>query len=86
MELAMAIMMVLGIFVGIPAVIGFTIGGAFILADRRARRAEQAQSETEAVTATEDMLASAQREQPAEAVGHQKTAKTLEVAGPTKSK
>lgn len=41
MELALAIMMVLGIFVGIPAVIGFTIAGAYIWSDRRVRRATQ---------------------------------------------
>ena len=44
METALAILMVLGIFVGIPAVIGFTIAGIFIFSDRRARRAERAKA------------------------------------------
>ena len=42
MELALAAMMVLGIFVGIPAVIGFAIAGAYIWKDRQIRRAERA--------------------------------------------
>jgi len=40
MELALAMLMVLGIFVGIPALIGFAIVGTYILRDRRARRTE----------------------------------------------
>jgi len=51
METTLAILMVLGIFVGIPAVIGLAIGGAFILADRRARIAKQAKAREEATTA-----------------------------------
>ena len=41
METTLAILMVLGIFVGIPAVIGFAIAGAHILADRRAAEVKQ---------------------------------------------
>jgi hypothetical protein len=41
MEATLAILMVLGIFVGIPAVIGLAIAGTHIFADRRARRAER---------------------------------------------
>ena len=42
METTLAILMVLGIFIGIPVVIGFAIGGIFLLSDRRAVRAERA--------------------------------------------
>lgn len=40
MELTLAILMVLGIFVGIPALIGFAIAGVFILQGRRVRQVE----------------------------------------------
>jgi len=42
METTLGILMVLGIFIGIPAVIGFAIAGVYITSDRRARRAERA--------------------------------------------
>ena len=80
METTLAILMVLGIFVGIPTVIGFAIAGMYILSNRRAHRAERAQSVAEAIAAAEDMVAEAQRKQPAEAVSHQKTTKTAKVA------
>ncbi len=60
METILAILMVLGIFIGIPAVIGFTIVWLYILSDRRTRRAERAKA-VESIT-------EAQPEQPAEAV------------------
>ena len=41
METTLAILMVLGIFIGIPAVIGFAIAGVYILGDRRTARAER---------------------------------------------
>jgi len=41
METTLAILMVLGIFVGIPAVIGSSIAGIYILSARRAVRAER---------------------------------------------
>ena len=44
METALAILMVLGIFVGIPALVGFAIAGVYILSDRRVRRAERAKA------------------------------------------
>ena len=80
METTLALLMLLGIFVGIPVVIGFAIAGMYILSDSRARRAERAQSMIDAIAATEDMVAEAQREQTAEAVGQQKTTKTAKVA------
>jgi len=40
MEATLVILMVLGIFVAIPAVIGFIIVGAFVVANRRAERAK----------------------------------------------
>jgi hypothetical protein len=49
MELALVIMMALGIFVAIPAVIGFTIAGIYILRDRRVCRMERARAVAEAV-------------------------------------
>ena len=44
METTLAILMVLGIFVGIPAVIGLAIGGAYILRDRQVRKAGRARA------------------------------------------
>lgn len=38
MEMALAILMVLGIFVGIPAIIGFAISGVYFLNDRQVRK------------------------------------------------
>ena len=62
METTLAILMVLGIFVGIPALIGFAIAGTYMLSDRRVRRAQRAK-------AVEEMVAEALTEQPAEAQG-----------------
>ena len=73
METTLAVLMVLGIFVGIPAIIGFSIAGVYVLSDRRARRAERAQSVAEAIAAAEDMVAETQREQAAQATADQKT-------------
>lgn len=50
METTLAILMVLGIFVGIPAVIGFAVAGVYIMSDRRARRAERAKALAGATT------------------------------------
>ena len=50
METALAILMVLGIFIGIPTVIGFAIGGVYIMSSRRARRTERATAPTKAET------------------------------------
>ncbi|MFC2010964.1 hypothetical protein ACFLUR_01570 [Chloroflexota bacterium] len=47
METTLAILMVLGIYVGIPAIIGLVIAGAYTLAAHRVQRAEQ---KAEAVT------------------------------------
>lgn len=44
MELTLAILMVLGIFVGIPAVIGFAVAGVYVLGARQAKRAERVQT------------------------------------------
>ena len=54
MELTLAILMVLGIFVGIPAVIGFAIAGTYILADHRTQKAKP---KVEAVTKTKVLTA-----------------------------
>lgn len=47
METTLAILMVLGIFIGIPAVVGFAVAGVYILGDRRALRAERAKAAVE---------------------------------------
>ncbi len=72
METTLAILMVLGIFVGIPALIGFTIAGVYILSNRRVRRAERAK--------TVEAVAKALKEQPAEAVVKKVTKKRVKVA------
>jgi len=41
METTLAILMVLGIFVGIPAVIGLAIAGVYVLGGRQVVRAER---------------------------------------------
>ena len=48
METTLAILMALGIYLGIPLVIAFAIGGIFILGDRRVKRAERAKAAAEA--------------------------------------
>ena len=55
METTLAVLMVLGIFVGIPAIIGFAIAGVYILVGRRAKRAERAQTLEGAVRAAEEL-------------------------------
>jgi hypothetical protein len=44
MELTLAILMVLGIFVGIPAIIGFTIAGGYLVVNRRAQKTRPAKA------------------------------------------
>jgi hypothetical protein len=48
METTLAILMVLGIYIGIPTVIGLVIAGMFLFSDRRVRRAERARAVAEA--------------------------------------
>jgi hypothetical protein len=48
METVLAILLVLGIFIGIPAVIGFAIAGVYIMSDRRSRRAQRVMTEPRA--------------------------------------
>ena len=50
METTLAILMVLGIFVGIPALIGFAIAGTYLLRDQRVCQVETVpQAHAEAV-------------------------------------
>ena len=42
METTLAILMVLGIFIGIPAIIGFAVAGVYMLSARRVRHANHA--------------------------------------------
>ncbi len=53
MEFTWAILMVLGIFVGIPMVLVFAIGGVYALSGRLAERAKRAQAPAEAELDTE---------------------------------
>ena len=42
METALAILMVLGIYIGIPALVGLVVVGVLMLSGRRTRRAKRA--------------------------------------------
>ncbi len=44
MEMALTVLMVLGIFVGIPAVVGLTIAGMYIVKDNKVRKAQHAKT------------------------------------------
>jgi len=57
METTLAILMVLGIFVGIPALIGFAIAGTYMLSDRRVRRAQPAKAVEAATEALREQAA-----------------------------
>jgi len=57
METALAILMVLGIFVGIPALIGLIIVGVVVWSDRLPRRAERAKAMEAAAEGLGDELA-----------------------------
>ena len=48
MEMTLGILMALGIFVAIPALIGFAIAGACILIAHRTRRTERAKAPADA--------------------------------------
>ena len=48
METALAILLALGIYIGIPAAIGFTIVGVVMLSGHQARRVERARLVAEA--------------------------------------
>jgi len=71
METALAILMVLGIFVGVPALIGFATAGVYILSDRRVRKAKAAKA-LEAVTEVPGV-------QPAETPAEEPTREPVEV-------
>lgn len=65
METVLAILMVLGIFVGIPAVIGFSIAGIYILSTRRAVSTERAKAVgTEAAEISGEAVAGETTRQP----------------------
>ena len=67
METTVAILMVLGIYLGIPAIIGFAIAGVYLFVDRRVRRTKRVGA-----------LAEAQLEQPAEVPGEAVVEETTE--------
>ncbi len=54
MEMTLAVLMVLGIFVGIPALIGFAIAGAYTL---KVHRVVKAGHEVEAATKAKVLVA-----------------------------
>lgn len=64
MEQALVILMVLGIFVGVPVVIGFAIVRTYILIDRRVRRDRRLEPLTEETVAS---TSEALDEEPSEA-------------------
>jgi len=55
METLLAILMVLGIYLVLPTILGFAIGGIYILSDRRAKRAERAKAAAEAEVEAEGL-------------------------------
>lgn len=61
MEITLAILMVLGIFVGVPAVIGFAIASGYILSDSRVRKAQHAKALEEAIAETKEATKELQR-------------------------
>jgi flagellar biosynthesis component FlhA len=44
METTLAVLMVLGIFVGVPAVVGLTIAGLYMAKDNKVRKAQHAKA------------------------------------------
>ena len=57
METSLAILMVLGIYVGIPLAIGFAVAGVIIWGNRRATRARRAEATArEAETRTRELV------------------------------
>ena len=59
METFLAVLMVLGIYLGIPFVIGFAIAGVIIFSSRRATRAKKArlqESVEQQISAMEDLI------------------------------
>ena len=66
METFLAILMVLGIYVGAPLVIGFTIAGVVVLRSRRAKKARPGPSVEEQIAAMEDLIAEARSDKVAE--------------------
>lgn len=55
METALAILMVLGIFVGIPVVVGGAIAGGYLAIDRRVRKAQHDKAVAETQEATKEL-------------------------------
>ena len=51
MEITLAVVMVLGVFVAIPALVGFAIAGAYILRNKKVRRVEHADTLKEVAVA-----------------------------------
>ena len=70
METFMAVLMALGIYLGVPLIIGLAIAGIFIMADQKIKRAKQTKSLEEAVEDLERVVAEAKSEEHARTVTH----------------
>ena len=83
METFLAVLMVIGIYLVFPAILGLAIGGiCIVIGQRRTRRAketERARSLEEAVEASERMVAEAKRKGPVVAAARQKSRETTKV-------
>ncbi|MFC1949943.1 hypothetical protein ACFLW0_07225 [Chloroflexota bacterium] len=77
MELALAVMMVLGIFVAIPALFGFGTAGVFLLKDRRVRKAERARTLDKAAEELELVVTEAKLGQSGKTETHDETKETI---------
>ena len=78
METFLSILMVLGIYLGIPLIIAFTVAGVVILGNRRAIREQRALSMGEATDAVAEAIAEAQAVQAAAAKRAQEAEGTRE--------
>jgi len=62
-ETFLAILMVIGIYVVAPAIVGFGIAGLVVLRTRRSRRARPRESVEDVIAAMEEMIAAARPEE-----------------------
>lgn len=66
METFLAVLMVLGIYLGAPLVIGFAIAGAVVLWSRRAKKERPRPSVEEEIAAMEELITEARSERATE--------------------
>ncbi len=77
MELALAVMMVLGIFIAIPAMFGFATAGVFLLKERRIRQAKRARSQVKMFDTLDNLIAEDEGRHSAETVSEEETRETV---------